>query len=408
MSLKNDLGGKKTINWQEKFSKKAKEAKSSAIRELLEVANQEGVISFAGGFPASKVLPLKMVNQVINHLAKEERNDILQYCSTKGITDLRNYLSDYMCRYEIEAEPKNILPTSGSQQALDLLGRILIDPGDVIISSAPTYTGAIKAFQDHQAKFVTVDLDENGMVPEQVEKRLKAYHPKFIYVLPNFHNPGGVTLSEERRRKLVKLAADNGVPIIEDDPYGELRYEGEDISPLLSLRKENVIYLSTFSKILAPGLRMGWVTAPQRIIKNLSLAKQGADLCSSTLIQNLVFRMCRQQDFLENQIKKIRGLYKNRRDTMLEAMQEHFPEEVTWNRPQGGLFLWARLPEQADSHELFEIALEEEKVAFVYGRAFFPNTEVSNSMRLNFSYMNREKIKQGIERLGDATKKYLN
>lgn len=408
MNTKSKLDGKKTTNWQEKFSKKAKEAKSSAIRELLEIASQPEVISFAGGLPATETLPLKKSLEALSHFSKEEKNDILQYCCTEGIAGLRNYLSETMCQYGIEAEPENILPTSGSQQALDLLGRIFLDPGDVIISSAPTYTGAIQAFKNHQAKFVTVDLDENGMVPEQVEEKLKTHHPKFIYVLPNFHNPGGVTLSKQRRHKLVEIAAVNNVFIVEDDPYGELRYEGDNITPLLPLHKENVIYLSTFSKTLAPGFRLGWVTAPQEVIGKLVLAKQGADLCTPAFVQNIALYMCEEKGFFKNRVGKLQKLYKSRRDAMLEAMEANFPKEVRWNKPQGGLFLWASLPEKANTEELFHLALDEKKVAFVYGSAFFPNTEFSNSMRLNFSYMNCEKIKEGIERLGDAIKKYLN
>lgn len=395
--------GKQTTNWSEKISERAERTGRSVIRELLNVANQGGVISFAGGLPASETLPLETTKKVV---AGFNERKVLQYCSTEGIADLRSYLARNTSQYGIEAETDNILPTAGSQQALDLLGRLFLDKADVIISSSPTYTGAIQAFNLYGPEFKTVELDKDGMKVEQVEGLLKEYEVKFIYVLPNFHNPAGVTLSEERREKLVKVAAKNGAFIVEDDPYGELRFEGNDIVPIFSLHKENVIYLSTFSKILAPGFRLGWVAAPRWVIDQLVKMKQGVDLCNPAFVQYTACSMCEREGFLEDQIKNIRELYGERRDVMLESMERYFPEGVEWTHPQGGLFLWASLP-QGDTEELFNIALEDCRVAFVYGSAFLPNREKSSSMRLNFSYMNPSKIKEGIKRLGEAINDYL-
>ena len=401
------LDGEQTTNWQGKYSEKAKRARSSAIRELLEIINDPKIISFAGGLPASRTLPIKANAKAAVHFYEQEKKNVLQYGQTEGVPDLRIYLSNYMSRYGINVERQNILPTSGSQQALDLLGRLFLDEGDVIITSAPTYTGAIQAFGFYEPEFKTVDLDENGMVVDQVRQLLEENEAKFVYVLPNFHNPGGVTLSKERREELVKVAANNDAFIVEDDPYGELRFEGENITPILPLHKENVIYLSTFSKILAPGYRLGWVTAPKDKIEKLVLMKQGADLCTSALVQNTALYMCEKEGFLKNRLKKLRELYGKRRKVMLESMEKHFPSEVSWTQPEGGLFLWATLPQSCNSKELFDLASKEYKVAFVYGSAFFPNQTVSNSMRLNFSYMNSLKIREGIKKLGKAIDAYL-
>lgn len=403
---KSDLDGKVTTNLEEKLSKKAREAKSSAIRELLDLIKKPGVISLAGGIPDPKTLPLKATDKSTSHFKEKGQTDSLQYCCTEGIAPLRKYLSNYMCRYGIEAEPENILPTTGSQQALFLLALTFLESGSNLVTSAPTYTGAIQAFDFQNANFLTVDLDQEGMRVDQIPPLLENRKAKFIYVLPNFHNPGGVSLSKERRYQLAEIAADNGLYIVEDDPYGELRYEGKNITPILPLHKENVIYMSTFSKTLAPGLRLGWVTAPKKIIKKMVKIKQGLDLCSPALNQYIVHYMCTKESFLKDRLKELRDIYQQKRDVMLKAMEKNFPEGVDWSEPQGGLFLWVSLSEGADSKELFEIALRDYKVAFVHGSAFYPNKNQSNDLRLNFSLMPEKKIKKGIERLGDAIRAY--
>jgi 2-aminoadipate transaminase len=331
----------------------------------------------------------------------------LQYGPTEGFPPLKDWVVEAMNRYELPAGRKNVLFTNGSQQALDLIGRILIDRGNRIVTGRPTYLGAIQAWNVYDPEYVTVPLDDEGMRMDELELALQA-NPgvKFIYVLPNFHNPAGTTLPLERRYKLVELAAQHGAFIIEDDPYGELRFEGEDIIPICALHKENTIYLSTFSKTLAPSLRLGWIVAPEAVIAKLVQAKQGADLHTSNLLQYLAYDIC-QRGLIRAHVRRIRKVYRERRDVMLQAMEEHFPPGVTWTRPQGGLFLWVRMPENMDAEKLLEIAVEE-KVAFVPGRAFYPGgTDGRCCMRLNFSYSAPEIIVEGISRLGRAMKRMM-
>ena len=303
----------------------------------------------------------------------------------------------------VSVEPDNILLTSGSQQALDLIGKLFIDRGDEVLTESPTYVGALQAFNAYQPQYVTVPIDDDGIQVDQLEEVLANNKVKFIYAMPNFQNPSGVTLSLERRHRLVELAAKYGAFIIEDDPYGELRYEGEDLPPLNALHKENVLYLSTFSKTMAPGIRLGWVVAPEKLINRLVLIKQGADLHTSSLIQMIAYDICRRGN-LKNRVKLIRRVYGERRDTMLAAMDKYFPPGVTWTHPQGGMFLWVRLPEHVNATELLKIALEE-KVAFVPGSAFYPEGGGNNTMRLNFSNAKPGMIEEGIQRLGRALKR---
>jgi 2-aminoadipate transaminase len=329
----------------------------------------------------------------------------LQYGTTQGYIKLREYLDETVKKYGVPAVPDNILITNGSQQALDLIGRTFINPGDVILSGCPTYLGAIQAWRPFGPRFATVPIDDDGMQVDLLEAELEQGHVKFIYVLPNFHNPAGTTLSLERREKLVELAAKYHAFIVEDDPYGELRFEGVDLPPIISYHKENVIYLSTFSKTLAPGIRLGWIIAPERVIDKLVLVKQGADLHTGTFVQHVANDIC-QRGILRRHVQKIRAEYHKRRDVMLAAMEESFPKEAVWTRPQGGLFLWIRLPEQVDTEKLFYGALEE-KVAFVPGHVFFPNGGGHNTMRLNFSCMGPQGIQEGIARLGRALKRAI-
>jgi 2-aminoadipate transaminase len=295
------------------------------------------------------------------------------------------------------------LITSGSQQALDLLGKVFISPGDTVLVEAPTYLGALQAWNAYEPRFITIPLDDNGMQVELLDDILAREPVKFIYVLPNFHNPAGTTLPLERRVKLAEIAAKHKVFVVEDDPYGELRFEGEDIPPIISLHKENVIYLGTFSKTLAPGIRIGWIIAPEVVMDKLVQAKQGSDLHTGTYVQMLAYDIA-SRGILKRHVQKIRQVYRERRDVMLEALEEHFPEQASWTRPEGGLFLWARCPEEVDTASLMEKALEE-KVAFVPGFAFYPDGERGrNAMRLNFSCTAPDKIHEGIRRLGRVLK----
>jgi 2-aminoadipate transaminase len=388
--------------------------KSSAIRELLKLATDLDVISFAGGLPAPEAFPIKEFNDACNKVLKENGTKALQYGTTDGYLPLREVIAENSKKYGIEVTPDNILITSGSQQALDLLGKIFINPGDSVLVETPTYIGALQAWIAYGAEFVSVPFDEEGMVTSELEKRLRI-GPKFIYVLPNFQNPTGVTLSFERRLHLIELSEKYGVPIVEDDPYGQLRYEGDNLPAIEVLDSQsraeescysgNVIYTSTFSKTLAPGIRLAWVIAPTKVIDKLIKAKQGADLHTATFNQMVAYEVSKT-GFLKEHVKFIRKMYKERRDVMLDTLSEHMPEEVHWTHPQGGLFLWITLPECIDTKELLSEALKL-KVAFIPGEHFFPNGGHKNTMRLNFSNAKPEMINEGIGRLSKAIKEFI-
>jgi len=396
--------GQFTCDWDQMLAQRAAGMKSSVIRELLKVALQPDVISFAGGLPAPELFPIREFREACNHVLTYQGENALQYGPTEGYPPLREFLAEKMQRYGVPAESSNILLTNGSQQALDLIGKVFIDPGATIVTGSPTYLGAIQAWNGYQARYVTIPLDDDGMQVDLLEDVLKREDVRFIYVLPNFHNPAGTTLPLERRVRLAELAAEHGVFIVEDDPYGELRFEGEDITPIEVLHKENTIYLSTFSKTLAPGMRLGWLVAPEHVTAKLVQAKQGADLHTSSFVQMIVNDIC-QRGFLKIHVRRLRDAYRERRDAMLEALEQHFPDGTSWTRPQGGLFLWARLPEGFDSSTFLKRTLTEEKVAFVPGTAFHPNGGGDNTLRLNFSNARPAKIHEGIARLGSAIKK---
>lgn len=403
--------------WESRFSVRARESKSSAIRELLKICDQPGLISFAGGLPAAEVFPVQRFREACQKVLATHAGSALQYGATEGYEPLREMIARHMARYAILARVENVLITSGSQQALDLIGKLLINSGDRVLVEAPTYLGALQAFNGYGAEYLSVPIDGDGLRTELLETSLRL-GPKFMYILPNFQNPAGVTLSPERRHQLILLADKYGIPIVEDDPYGQLRYEGEHVAPLVvldraNLRRDNgfsignVIYLSTFSKTLAPGLRLGWIVAPPQVISKLVQLKQGADLHTSTFTQCVAFEVARG-GFLDQHVKLIRGFYRERRDVMLQALEEFFPPEVTWTHPQGGLFLWVTLPEGMDSQLLFQSALAE-NVAFVPGDSFYAGNspESCHHLRLNFSHPNPEQIREGIRRLAVAVRRQI-
>jgi 2-aminoadipate transaminase len=388
---------------------------SSAIRELLKLTSQPDVISFAGGLPAPELFPVKEMEAAMQRVLVQHGSQALQYSTTEGYEPLREWIVTKMAQYGIEAAPENVLITSGSQQALDLIGKVLLNPGDRVLTERPTYLGALQAWRAYQADFVTVPIDDDGLRTGATLEKALSTGPKFMYLLPNFQNPGGVTLPLGRRWEIIAVADRYGIPIIEDDPYGELRYEGEHIPPLVvldarkldlgnsdgrNLINGNVIYLSTFSKTLAPGLRLGWMVAPTSVIEKCVMAKQGMDLHTSSLVQMIAYEVVKD-GFLKEHINHIRRIYRERRDVMLAAMSRYFPPEVHWTRPQGGLFLWVTLPEWLDAAEVFNKAVAN-KVAFVPGTPFFPDDSGHNTMRLNFSNARPEQIEVGIKRLGEV------
>jgi len=403
-----------TTPWAQRYAQRMQRMSSSAIRELLKLTEQPDLISFAGGLPAPELFPVPQFEAAAQRVLKQHGSKALQYSTTEGYLPLREFIVEKMSQYGIQASPENVLITSGSQQALDLIGKLLINSGDLILTEKPTYLGALQAWRAYQAEFTAVPIDDNGLQIDLLEEALCG-GPKFMYILPNFQNPGGVTLSLERRQALVALADQYGVPIIEDDPYGELRFEGNHLPPLVVLDAEklngrahngddagffrgNVIYLSTFSKTLAPGLRLGWMVAPKSVIQRCVQAKQGMDLHTSSFVQMVAYETVKG-DFLQKHVRRIREVYKERRDVMISTMLRQFPPGITWTWPEGGLFLWVTLPDWMDAATILPKALEQ-KVAFVPGAAFYPDGSGNNHFRLNFSNARPEQIEEGIKRLG--------
>ena len=392
--------------WIDLYASRTTSMKASEIRDLFVVASRPDIISLAGGMPETRSFPMEKVVDATRKAMESDGSAALQYGSSEGHIGLKEVIVGLMATDGIKVHPEDIIVTGGGQQALDLLGKVFINPNDKILVEAPSYVGAIQVFNSYQADMISIPLDEHGLQVDLLKKELedlqaKGERAKFIYVVPDFHNPAGVTLSAERRKKLLALSEEYKLLILEDNPYSRLRFEGDHLKPM---RSENplVVYLSTFSKIFSPGVRLGWITAPRPILEKLNLAKQAADLCTSSFAQRVVCEYFKG-DFWEKHVNHLANTYRNRRDAMLAAMEEFFPQEVTWSVPHGGLFLWAILPEYIDTTELLAEAISE-KVAYVPGRAFFPDRSGKNCMRLNFSYPNEKEIHTGIKRLAKVIK----
>jgi 2-aminoadipate transaminase len=389
--------------------------KASAIRELLKLTERPEVISFGGGMPAPEIFPVEEVGKACDRILKNFSDKALQYGTTEGYNPLREMLARDAKKRGLSCDIDNIIITSGSQQALDLLGKVFINPGDKILVENPTYLGTLQAWNSYECDYVTVKSDDFGILPDSLEEELKK-KPKLLYVIPNFQNPTGISFTLERRKKVVELADKYGVPIIEDDPYGRLRYDGVDIPSIAQLDSEmrgqtnsqyngNVIYLSTFSKILAPGIRLAWVIGPVEAVSKMAQAKQGVDLNTSTFNQLIAYEVGKD-GFIDKHLEVIKRVYHERRDVMLDAMVEHFPQTIKWTHPEGGLFLWATLPEGNDTAKLMVEALKE-NVAYVPGGSFHPLGGGDNTMRLNFSFSNPQTINEGIGRLAGVFKTHL-
>lgn len=397
------------LEWERLFAQRTLTMRSSAIHELLKVTENLDVISFAGGLPAPELFPIAAFHEACSRLLAEKGESALQYGTTEGYRPLREFIAREHSSKYMALTTENVLITASSQQALDLLGKLFFDPGDSVLVEAPTYVGALQAFRMYGANFLSTPIDEDGMCCDALEEVLPS-ELKFIYVVPNFQNPTGVTLSLPRRMRLLQLARQHGVPIVEDNPYEELRFEGDRIPSLISLDGQsrrglpgNVIHLGTFSKTLAPGLRLGWVVAPAEIIRRLALLKQGTDLHTSTFSQMLAYEIVRD-GFLRQHIAGLRAIYRERCAAMLRALEELFPAGVIWTHPRGGLFLWITLPEGVDSAAVLDTALQA-GVAFVPGKAFYPDPELGfRHMRLNFSNSPPEKIREGVRRLSEAVR----
>lgn len=391
-----------------KFANRIDALKPSDIREVMKmIAANPGTISFAGGLPDPKLFPSEAMREVTDKILKESPGVALQYGLTLGRVSLREKIVGLMAREGVKATIENIAVTTGSQQAITFSTMLFLNPGDVIITENPSYLGALAAFKPYETSYVGVNGDDEGMLMDELEEVLKnTSNVKMIYVIPNFQNPTGRTWSLERRKKLVEIANKYDLPIIEDNAYGEVRFEGERVPSIKSLDTEGrVVHLGSFSKILSPGLRVGWVCADENVIPKFELLKNGSDLQSAELAQMQVDEYLANND-LDAHLTKINGAYKERRDFMIKSINEEFPKEAKYYYPEGGMFVWVELPSHVNTRELLKRAIEK-KVAFVPGGSFYPQNDCESSLRLNFSTMENDKIAEGIKILGELLKEII-
>lgn len=401
----SNIGGIKTPFYEDLFSDRAKNMKASVIRELLKLTQKPEIISFAGGLPNPKAFPVEPITEIVNDLLKNESSRVLQYGSTQGVPELREEISKRLKRkWNIDGDADNILITVGSQEGLELLGRLFMGFKSTVIMEAPTYLGALNAFHAYNPTIVSIPLDDDGLMVDRLEEYLTGAEKhgvmlKFVYVVPTFHNPAGVCMSEARRRKLMELSHEHDFLIVEDDPYGELRYTGDVLPTLKSMdREDRVIYLGTFSKTLVPGFRVAWTCAPKPIINKMEIAKQAIDLCTPPFTQHIAKEYLKR-GYLDTHLQKIISLYGNKMRIMNRTMKEVMPKEyIHWPEPEGGMFLWATMKEGMNATEMFQDAIAQ-NVAYVTGTSFFADGEGQNCMRLNFSHAEDDKIVEGVHRL---------
>lgn len=388
------------------FADRTGNMKASAIREILKITSQPGVISFAGGLPAPDLFPIEKIREASNHLLSTLGPLALQYSTTEGHLPLREWVANRLPNTSSD----NVQIMSGSQQGLDLLGKIFLNKGDKVLVEAPTYLGAITSFNPYEPEYISVGMDQDGVDIEQLEGALETNQIKFIYLLPTFQNPSGRLMSLERRKAVVALAQKFKVPILEDDAYHYLGFDGQTLPTLYELDKEtggdNVIYMSTQSKILAPGLRVAWVVAPLNVIQKLVFAKQGADLHTPTFNQLVVYELLKDQAFLTEQISKIQTTYRTRCNLMLGAIEKYLPEDFIFQKPEGGMFFWMEGPQELNALDLLEAAVEE-KTAFVPGQPFYADGGGLNTLRFSFSSATEEQLEVGMKGLGLAINKQL-
>jgi 2-aminoadipate transaminase len=399
------------INFDQFWSNGARRMKRSEIRELLKLTSKPGIISFAGGLPAPDLFPIDDIKELSRVVMEKEGRTALQYGATEGDNRLRKQLAEWMKKDGADIPSEQIIIVTSSQQGLDLVGKIFIDPGDVVMTSRPTYVGAIQAFNSYGAHMLGIEQDEDGTSTVQLEAEInklaaKGIKPKFIYEIPDFQNPSGITMPLKRRKELIAIAEKHDLIIIEDSPYRQLRFEGKSEPSLLSLNSERVLGLYTFSKILLPGFRLGWMAGPNELIQKAVTAKQSVDLCSPPYNQSILYEYM-SRGLLDKQIEKIIKVYREKRDFMLKKLDQYMPKlaGMHWTKPKGGLFLWVCLPEHMDAGEMF-IAAIEKKVAYVVGTAFYPDGSGKNCFRMNFSYSSMEEIEEGVKRLGEVIREW--
>jgi 2-aminoadipate transaminase len=384
----------------DRYAERTAGMSASEVRALFAVASRPDVVSLAGGMPFVEALPAQALLDVSAELIDGALATALQYGGGQGQIALRERLTMLMAEEGIAADPDDVVVTTGAQQALDLLGKIFIDPGDTIAVEAPSYVGALTAFAAYQPRFLTLETDDDGMIVEQLEQAIvRGERPTFVYTVPNFGNPAGVTMPGERREQLVTLCREAGIPIVEDNPYGLLRFEGEPLPCLRSLDPHNVIYLGTVSKTFSPGVRVGWVLADPSVVQRIVLAKEAADLCGSNYTMLLTERWFSDDARWRGALAQLVSTYRSRRDAMLEAIEEHFPGAATWTRPAGGFYVWVSLPAWFDTTAMLAAAVER-RVAYVPGSAFYPDGRGRDRMRLAFCYPPVDRIQEGIARLG--------
>ncbi len=383
----------------------------SELKSLLKFSSKPGIISFAGGYPAPDLFPVQELTQIINDLMTAGRVDILQYGATEGYLPLREELVKFMKNQGVDVPLEQLFIITSSQQGLDLVGKLFLDPGSLIITGQPTYIGAIMAFDCYSAKMHGIEITDDGIDTEILEKDVKSLldagqKPRCIYVIPDFQNPSGITISLERRKELVRIAEEYDLMIVEDSPYRQLRFEGEHEPPLFSLNPDRVISLYTFSKILMPGFRLGWMIGPKPLIEKAVIAKMAGDVCAPPFNQAVVAEFMKR-DLLDNQVGKIVSAYREKRDLMISKLEEYMPKlpGLKWTNPHGGLFLWLTLPQGMNATEMFTAAVEK-NVAYVVGHAFDPEGKQKNTMRLNFSFPSKEEINEGVKRLAEVIREY--
>lgn len=407
------------------FAQRTHGMRSSAMRDMMSLTERPEVISLAGVLPETKTFPPELYAKLMAQVAAESTARALQYGPTEGMACTVECIVEVMAAEGTSVDPDEVIVTTGGQQVIDLMCKAFIDPGDTIVAEAPTYPGAVPTFDAYQANVVQIEMDSDGMPIDELEATLdrlkeEGRSPKFIYTIPNFQNPGGVTMSLPRRRRLVEVAREREILVLEDNPYGLLRYEGDPLPTLHSLdaiaakrggASDFVVYLGTFSKILSPGVRLGWAVAPRPVMEKLNLCKQGADLCSSPVTQLFVAAYFQERAGNVPQwvahLDSLKQLYRRRRDAMLGALGEHFGTAASWTKPQGGLFIWATLPDYIDTTDLLARALESEGVAFVPGRAAYLDGRGASSMRLNFAGVPEEDIREGIRRIGKVVREQV-
>ncbi len=411
--LFSPVGVHMVVNVERLLAKRAKKFRASEIRELLKITQVPGMISFAGGLPNPEAFPVDIIHDCIETIFKKDIKNALQYGGTEGLTLLRGAIAERMkAKMNITCDAHDVLITSGAQQALSLVALTFLEPGDTYLTSVPAYLGAIQAFSAYEANCESIPMNDEGIDINSLRRNIErlrrtGVHPKFLYTVPTNQNPSGETMSLHHRKELLSIASEYDFLIIEDDPYGELIFEGESIPPIKSFdSKGRVIYIGTFSKILAPGFRLGWAIASKEILEKLTLAKQATDLCTNVFSQYIAYEYV-HGGHLDGQIKHIRALYKRKRDIMVEEIKKHFPKGVKWTMPRGGMFLWVTLPKSIDTRFMFQKAIGK-KVAYVVGDAFYPEGKNYNSMRLNFSYSDDKTIREGIRRLADVIKEELD